>query len=123
MFLPHVANVTEPVVDQTQVMVFAGCFHAPAAVMTTNDYVLHLENGNRILDYAETIEVGVNNDIGNVSMYKDFAGGQTDNLICRHAAVRTADPEILGALFLTEFLKELWIVLCHFIGPQSIILE
>jgi hypothetical protein len=98
MFLPDITNVTKPVVDQTEVMVLAGCPHTTAAIMSANDDMLYFENGHGVLNDAQAIEVRVNNDVCDISMNEHLTGVQTNNLIGGDATIGTPDPQELRAL-------------------------
>lgn len=51
MFLVDVANVAQLVVYQTKRLVLHRCPHAAAAVMATDNDVLHLEHVDGVLDH------------------------------------------------------------------------
>lgn len=63
------------------------CSYATTSIMTTNDDVLHLQHFNGILYYGKTIQIRVDDHIGNIAMNKYRTGRKIDDLICRHAAV------------------------------------
>ena len=48
--------------------------YATAAVMTTHNHVLNLEYFHGILQHTEHIHIRLHHQIGNVAVYKYFAG-------------------------------------------------
>ena len=50
-------------------------------------------------------------------------GSETDDLVGRHAAVRAADPQILGRLLLLQAREEVRVVLDHARSPEGVVLE
>jgi hypothetical protein len=98
MLLRDILYVAQPVINQAVLLILHRRQHAAAAVVTADDDVLDLENLYGILNDGETVEVGMHDYVGDVAMDKHFARQQTRNLVGGNAAVRTADPEILGHL-------------------------
>jgi hypothetical protein len=61
--------------------------HSAATVMAAHDDVLHLKCLNRILQHGMKVGVEGRRQIGDVTVHKDLAGPQADDLIGRDAAV------------------------------------
>jgi len=85
-------HVTEPVVDESQLVVAQRRQHAAAAVMTADDDVRHAEHIHCELDRRQAIQVGVHDEVRNVAVHEHFAGQEPDDLVGRHAAVGAANP-------------------------------
>ena len=62
-------------------------------------------------------------DIGDVAVNEHLSRQQTDDLVGRHAAVRTAYPQVAGRLLPGESLKELRIGPADVFGPGPVVLE
>jgi len=88
----HILNMAKPIVDQPKFVVAQGGQYPTAAVMPTNDDVLYAEHIHRELDCGETVQVGMNNHVGDVAMNEHLSGEQADNLVGRHTTIRAADP-------------------------------
>ena len=63
---------------------------------------LHFQNVDRVLNHGQTIQIGMDDQVRDVAVHKQFAGKQADDLIRRHAAVGAADPEVFGRLLAGE---------------------
>ena len=88
----------QPVVDQAEFFLLERRAHASAAIMADDDDVFDAKHIDGVLHDRKAIQVAVDDDIGDVAMDEDFAGEQAADFVGRHAAVGTADPEILGRL-------------------------
>lgn len=75
--------------------------------MSTDDNVLDLQVLDRKLDDGERVDVGGNEDVGNVPVAEDFARLQTQDGGLRAARVGTTNPQDLRALALPQAFKEL----------------
>ena len=64
--------MTEPIVNQAILVVLAGSFYTAAAVVTADNDVFDLENGNSIFENTQTVKISVRDYIGNISVYEDF---------------------------------------------------
>lgn len=100
-------DVLQPLVDQTMAFIFKRGAHAAATIMPANDDVPNAQNVDGELEHRETIQVGMNDQVRDVAMDKDFARWQADNLVRGHAAVGASDPEILRRLLVSEALEEM----------------
>ena len=101
-----IANVPKPVVDQAVVLSIEGGLDAAAAVVAADNDVFHLQHLDGILDNGEAVEVGMNYDVGNVAMHKNFARREVNDFVGGHPAVGAADPEIFRLLLGGELLEE-----------------
>ena len=106
MLLGHVRHVAEPVVDQPVSRASEGGGHAAAAVVPADDHVADAQDVHGVLDDREAVEVGVDDDVGDVAVHEDLARQEVDDLVRRDAAVGAADPEELGRLVAGELGEE-----------------
>ena len=123
VLLPHVLDVAQPVVDEADAAVEQRGAHAAAAVVADDDDVPHLQHIDGELHHREAVEVGVDDDVGDVAVDEHFAGQQADDFVGRHAAVRAADPQILGVLLLGERGEEARLPRFDFRGPCAVVGE
>src|SRR6185503_6608560 len=80
MIVHHVLNVTQPIIDQPELQDVHRSLNAATAVVATDDYVIHFEHIHCELHHGKTIDVCVDDDIGNIAMDKHFTGWQTYKL-------------------------------------------
>lgn len=88
------ADAGEPVVDHAVAEVFEGGLDATAAVVAADDDVFYLEHIDGVLEDGEEIEIGFLDDVGDVAVDEDFAGGEAGDLVGGDARVGAADPEV-----------------------------
>src|SRR5882724_8114641 len=98
MLLPHVLQVTEPIVAEAHAVASQRCLHAAAPIVPADDDVAHLEDIHGELYDGQTVEVRVDHQIGDVPVDEQFPGQLPDDFVGRHPAVGTADPEVTGGL-------------------------
>ncbi|HSP63041.1 MAG TPA: hypothetical protein VLQ90_08680 [Pyrinomonadaceae bacterium] len=91
--------------------------------MTADDDVFNVQHVNRELNCRKAIEIRVHHDISHVAVHKHFAGYQSDNLVCRHAAVRATNPEIMRRLLGRQPAKKIGILPRHVCSPGAIVFE
>src|SRR5438094_496266 len=123
VFVAHVPHMAQPVVNQTQPVAAQGGAHAAATVMAAYDDVFDLQHIHGELHHRQTIQVRMHHHIGHVAVDEQFAGQQTDDLVGRHAAVRTAYPQIAGRLLPGEFLKKLRVFAANPVRPGPVVLK
>lgn len=68
-------DVAEPVVDQAVGVVAQGSGDTTAAVMAADNDVLDLEDVDGVLQDGEAVEVGGDDDVGNVAVGEDLTWG------------------------------------------------
>lgn len=113
----------KPVVDQAMIFILHRRFDSAASVMTADYYVPHLQDFHRVLDDRQAVEIGMDNQVRDIAMDEYLAGKQADDLICRYAAVRTSDPQILGSLLLRKLGEKERVFFFDSIGPSCVILK
>ena len=91
--------------------------------MAADDDVLNLEGLDGVLDDGKAVEVGMDDDVGDVAVDEELAREEADDLVGRDAAVGAADPEILGALLPGKGLEESRLGAAHVLGPGSVLVE
>jgi len=123
VLLLHVLHVAQPVVDEPHPRIIKRRAHPAAPVVPADDHVLHLEHVDRVLQHRQTVEVGVDHDVGDVAMDEQLARTQVDNLIRRHATVGTADPQILRRLLREQFGEERRVFGGDASGPAPVVLK
>ena len=69
-----VADVAKPVVDEAMRPIFNRRRDAAAAVMAADDDVFNFKNLNGVLKDGEAVEVGMDDEVGDVAMDEEFAG-------------------------------------------------
>jgi hypothetical protein len=76
-------------------------------VVPANNDVLDLQDIDSVLQHGEAIQVGVDDEVSDVTVHEELSRKESDDFIRRHPAVRTTNPEELRALLLREDLEEL----------------
>ena len=122
-FAIDVLHVTQPVVDQPELDAVERRLHAAAAVVAAHDHVTHLQHVDCVLQHGQAVEIGVNDDVGDVAVDEHLAGQQPDDLVGRHARVGAADPQILRRLLRRQFAEEIGLGRRDLSGPFPIVLE
>ena len=122
-FSLDVHHVAEPVVDEPVPRPFERRRDAAAAVVAADDHVLHGEDVDGVLQHREAVEVGVHDDVGDVAVDEHLARRQADDLVGGDAAVRAADPEVLGRLPGGETGEEVRVGCDHRGRPGAVALE
>src|SRR5690606_38117510 len=102
----QVANTVQPVVDQAVAGVLHGGRNAPAAVVSADDDVLDPQHFHRVLDHRHAVEVGLQRQVGDITVHENFARQQADDFIGRHPTVGAANPEVFRCLGGGQALKE-----------------
>ena len=98
-------NFREPIVDQAMVCAGHGGLHSAATVMPANDNMFDPENLHRVLNDRNAIQIRRIDQIGDVSMDKQFSGHQAYDLVRWYSAVSTSDPKEVWGLLLRQLAK------------------
>jgi len=123
VFIGEVADGAQPAVDQAELAVVQRSAHATAAIVASDQDVLHLEYIDGKLDDRQAVEVGVQDDVGDVAVDEQVAGQQADDLVGRHACIGTTDPQVFRSLLAGQFGEELGVFLLNGFGPAGIVVE
>jgi len=74
VFLAHVLDVAEPVVGEADALATEHGADAAAAVVTDDHDVLHAEDIDGVLDHGEAVQIGMDDDVGEIAVDEDLAG-------------------------------------------------
>ncbi len=96
VFVMDIFDMSDPVVGETDTHIFQGCSHATTAIVPHHNDVLDLELINRELNDGECVEICVHDNVGDISVYEHFSGGESRDLVGGDARVRATDPKVLG---------------------------
>ena len=118
-----VLDVAQPVVGEADAALEEGGGDAGAAVVADDEDVFDAEDIDAELEAGEAVEVGVDDDVGDVAVDEEFAGAEIDDLIGGHAGVGAADPEELRGLLLGEAGEEFGVVGVDLGGPAAVVGE
>ena len=93
-----VLNLTQPLVQETKIIVGDGILHTAAVIVAAHDDVFYLEELDSVLQHAQEIEIGVHHQVCYVSVHEQFARLGSGNFFSRHTRVGTPDPHELRGL-------------------------
>ncbi len=105
--LIHILDVRQPVVQQSVRGVAHGRLDTAAAVVAADDDVLHLEVFHRVVHHAEQVVIGVDHQVGHVTLHEDGARQRVGDFFGGHPAVGAADPQELRVLPLSHIVKQI----------------
>jgi hypothetical protein len=123
MFLANVLEVTQPIIAETEAIALDGGADAAATVVAADDDVADFENIDGELHHGEAIEVGMDDEIGDIAVDEEFPGQKADDLIGGDAAIGAADPEVAGRLLAGELGKKIGVLLANSSGPGFVVIE
>jgi hypothetical protein len=75
------------------------------------------------VDDGQAVQVGVDDDVADVAVDEYLAGREAGDLVGRHAAVRAADPEVLGRLLPQQALEVVGIALGLESRPLAVVFD
>src|SRR5581483_10753695 len=96
MLYIDVADMTKPVVNNSKRIIFQRRSDTAAAIMSTHNNVADLQNFHGIFDHRKAVEIGVNDQVGDVAMNENLSGHEADDFVCGHSTGAAADPKIFG---------------------------
>ena len=123
VLLQHIIDVAQPVVGQPHPLPAKSSLNTPAAIMTTDDDVLHLEHVDGELHHREAVEIRVNDHIGHIAVDEKLPRGKAHQFLRRNATVSATDPEILRLVLNGQILEKFRIPSAEILGPCLIIGE
>ena len=123
MLCGDILHMSQPVFDKSETGVLVCRPNTTAAIVAADDNVFHLQNVHSKLKHRETVEVGVNDDVCDVSMNKNITREEVDYLIRWDSAIGATYPEVLRVLALREALKEFGVIRPHPVSPDSVLVE
>ncbi len=83
--------------------------------------MLDLEHVDGELQHRQVVGVLRRRQVGDVAVDEQLAGVEIDDLIGRHAAVGTADPQVFRGLLRFQPLEEAGVGRMHPFGPGAIV--
>lgn len=89
---PSFSNVREPGLERSVVMLFKSCANPSAAVVPSDDDVLHLQDLHGVLQNSEEVDVRRWGLVGDISVHEQLTGLQPYDLVGGYSGIRTADP-------------------------------
>jgi len=94
------------VIDQTAALAIDSGLYSAAAVMGDNQDMFDLQDVDGELKHAEVVCILRRGQVVDIAVHEQLARIKIDDLISRDAAVRTADPQVLGRLLRLHALEE-----------------
>ncbi|MNE06119.1 hypothetical protein D3C80_987000 [compost metagenome] len=91
--------------------------------MAGDEDVLDLEYVDRVLNHRQAVEVGVQHDVGHITVYEQIARQHADDLVGRHPGVGTTDPQELWGLLASQLGEEVRIFLLDRSGPTLVVIN
>jgi hypothetical protein len=73
MFVTNVLHVAQPIIDEAKGAVVERSIHPTAAIVTTDNDMLDVQNIHCIMENGEAIEIRVDDDIRDIAMNKHFS--------------------------------------------------
>jgi hypothetical protein len=95
--------------------------HSAASIMAYDHDVLDLQDIDGELQHGKVIGILRRSEVGDIAMDEQFAGIKVHDLVRRHPAVGTADPEIFRSLLAFEPAEEIRILRDHPFGPGAVV--
>ena len=123
VFLMHILDVAEPVVDEAQLAIVKGSLHTAATVVADDHDVLHFEDLDGVLKDTEAVEVGVNDHVGDIAVHEQFAGGHAHDFVGGHSAVGTTDPEVFRVLLTDQAREEFAVLSTSGLRPDTVLIK
>ena len=89
--------------------------------MADDQDVFDAQHFDRVVNHRQRVEVGMHDDVADIAMDEDLARRQADDLVRRNAAVRAADPQVLGRLLVDQPREKIGILRVHALGPGLVV--
>lgn len=118
-----VTDVSQPRVEEAEILGRHGRLNAATAVVAANDNVLDAKVVNSIVDNAHNVKISVANEVGNVAMDKCLARLQARNLFRGDTRVGASDPQVLWVLAGREVGEEVGVLFLLLGGPAAVVLK
>jgi hypothetical protein len=91
--------------------------------MAADDHMFDAQHVDRVLQDRQAVEVGMDDDVGDIAVYEQLARPEADDLVRGDAAVRTADPQVPWRLLLGQRLEEGGIAGGDGACPRTVVIE
>lgn len=121
MPVPHVLNMADPIVGQSDTGICQRSRNAAAGVMAHHHDVPDLQVFDGELYGGQCIQIGVHDHVGHVPVHEHFPGLESRDLVGRHPAVGATDPHELRGLLLDKVAEKTRSMLLHPSGPSAIL--
>jgi hypothetical protein len=115
-----VLHVAQPDIDEPDALLPQRGTDTATAVVADDHDVLDLQHIDGVLDDRQAVEIGMDDDIGDVAMDEHFARQQADDLVGRHARVGTADPQEFRGLDLGQLVEILGSTSCIWLAQARL---
>jgi hypothetical protein len=102
----NVLQMPQPIVNEAKGSLVQRCGHAAASIVTAHNDVLDVQHIYGELKGAEAVQIGMNDQVGDIPVNEQFAGLEADDLVRRHPAVRASDPEMFRGLLVRQPFEE-----------------
>ena len=66
----NILDVTQPIIYEPMILVFHRRFDATTAIMAADNNMLNFKHLNSIVNDGKTIQIGMHNNIGNITVNK-----------------------------------------------------
>ena len=123
VLVPHVLDVAQPVVDEAEASVRERGEHAAAAVVADDHDVLYPDHVGGELHHGKAVQIRMDDEVGDVAVDENLAGHEARDLVRRHTRVRTADPQVLGALDSRETGEKIRLPAFDVVRPCAVVCE
>src|SRR5215204_3860990 len=94
MLVTNILHVAQPVINQPKGTIVQRCFDTTTAIMPAHDNMAHAQNVNGIVQDSKTIQVRMNDHIGNVTMDKHLTRGQVNQFCGGNSTISTTNPKV-----------------------------
>jgi len=118
-----ILDASEPVINQTILLIIHGSLNTSTQVMATDNDVFYLQVINGIMEHREAVQISMIDTVGDISVDKDLTRSQFHQLISRDTAIRATNPHELWALLCGQLLKVLGVSTLLGLGPITVVLK
>src|SRR5229473_4131149 len=108
-------------VHEAAALAVYGRANAATPIVSDHDDVLHLQYVDCELEHGQVIGILRRREVGDVSVHEDLAGIDVHNLIGRHPAIGTSDPQVLGRLLAFEPVEKAGVTRNHPCRPGAVV--
>jgi len=102
---------------------FHGRLNASTVVVSTDDYMFHLQHHYSVLDYCHQVDVCIDNQVTDVPVHKDILRFLAHYDVRWDASIRTTDPKLIGVLGFSSVFEIVGVYLAYAPDPVLVLLE
>ena len=121
--LRDVADMADPVVDDTALGWRERCVYAAASVVSADDDVLDLEDIHGKIEHREAVEVAVDDEIRHIPVDEHFAWWKSNDFVRWDSAIGATDPQVARLLLRCEAFKKAGSLAFHTLSPRAVVVE